>query len=564
MELNKWLFNAIAAIALAIGSVGSTNTSAQEKATKAAPTKTAAAEVEKPLAVVSITNLDRLLNDTSYLLKACNVPEFGGIISVMTTAYTQGLDKTRPLGLTLDFDGQSPTVVAFIPVADRQTFFDGLGGIGIEPDDLGDGLYEIAASGNAIFVKESNGWLYVAQTEDALDDVVENPQIMLGELPNKYDIAVQLNVQALPAEYRDYVTDQIRDGFERGLAEQGDATDDDAKVAREVAEAQLEQMEQNLRDTEQLIVGWAIDSKKQQTYLDGAVMFVAGSKLAAQMDANKDTKSDYTAFKLPDQAIHSRTSSKISAGEKEPLKGNLRNSIKQLEKRIEDIDNTQVSEALMKFTRGLVKIVEQSIDEGVLDGATSVSVADGTLRAIVGARVADGKAVAKQVQDLIASLKGLPGVPEVQFAYATHGGMTLHRTTIPIDSDDKPIQKMFNGKINVTIATGDKSVAVSIDPDGDASLKAALDAMKKTPAVTVPPVQAFVSVSRILQYAQSISPNSMIDVVLEEIKQHGDKDMVRLDASNIPRGAVYRLSIDEGVLRAAGTAGKAGQNNAGF
>ena len=107
--------------------------------------------------------------------------------------------------------------------------------------------------------------------------------------------------------------------------------------------------------------------------------------------------------------------------------------------------------------------------------------------------------------------------------------------------------------------------ALSLDAAGDASLKAAIDAMKKAPSVAATPLEGVIEIGQIVEYAQSVSPNSMLDIVLQSIKDYAGKDKVLVNGNVIPRGVVYRLSIDEGVLRAAGAIAKAGgQNNGGF
>ncbi len=555
----------LAGLTLAFGVAGSLAV-AQDKApatTKPAGTATKAAA---PVAMLSITNLDRLLSDTTYMLRACNVPEVGGLVSVMANQYTQGLDRTRPLGLSVTMDGETPVPVGFLPVSDRAAFFDSLAAIGVEPDDLGDGLFEIAAGGNAIFVKDANGWLYISQTEEALDKVPVDPSAALGELPKKYDLAVKVNLQALPADMVEMMTDQIRGGFERQMAEQGDRTEEEVKKARELGEASMAQLEQTIRDTEQLIFGWAIDAQGQKTFMDGAAQFVAGSKLAAQADAAKNLKTAFSAFKLPQPAVSFRSTSTVADADKPVIKNSLNTSLQQVEERIgNQVNNTQASEALVKLVKSLGKLLEQTIDEGTIDGALSASVSGDALKVLVGGRVADGKALAQAVQDAVKDLSGISEVPKFEFAYETYGGMTLHRTSIPIQTNDRSVQKVFGSNVKLTIGTGDKAFALSLDAAGDASLKAAIDGMKKAPSAVATPLDGVVEVGQIVEYAQSVAPNSMLDIVLQAIKDYAGKDKVLVNANVIPRGVVYRLSIDEGVLRAVGAAAKAGgQNNGGF
>jgi hypothetical protein len=96
-----------------------------------------AQQPQRPVAIVSISPLDRFLQDTSYLLKACNVPEVGGLVGIMANQYTQGIDRTKPLGVSVTLDGQIPNATVFLPLKSREDFFGALAGMGIEPDDLG-------------------------------------------------------------------------------------------------------------------------------------------------------------------------------------------------------------------------------------------------------------------------------------------------------------------------------------------------------------------------------------------------------------------------------------------
>lgn len=543
-----------------------TGLSAQEKKPAANQPSSSAAAAGQPIALLSITNLDRLLADITYMMKASNVPEFAGLVQVFGKQYTEGLDATRPLGLAVSMQGPAPSILAFVPVSDRGAFFDALAGIGVEPDDLGKGVFEIAAGGNSIFVKDQGGWLHIAQSEEALANVPSNPAAALGDLPSKYDLAVKVNVQALPAEARDMITSQIRQGFERSMAEQRGQSEEEKKAAREMGEASLAQMEQTIQETEQFIFAWAIDPKAQHTFFDTAIQFLEGSKFAKQADAAKSAKSNFTKLMLPNPAVSMRSTTLITdPADKLTVKNSIRTSIRQAEQRIKDeVNDSQVSEALVKFLNGMVKVFEQSIDEGVMDVAMSASVEGNSLKVLLGGHAADGKAIAKEVQDAVKSMVNVPNMPKFEFDYATHGGMALHRTSIPVQTNDDNVRKMLGEQLKVTIATGDKAVAVSIDPAGDASLKTALDAMKSSPGVAVSPVDGIVKLGQIIEYVQHVSPNSVVDNMLQTIKQYAGKDTVKISSNVIPRGMVYRITIDEGVLRTAGAAAKAGQNGGGF
>jgi hypothetical protein len=56
-----------------------------------------------------------------------------------------------------------------------------------------------------------------------------------------------------------------------------------------------------------------------------------------------------------------------------------------------------------------------------------------------------------------------------------------------------------------------------------------------------------------LRYAQAIESNPILDLAVEGIADYAGKDHVMLQSRSIPRGMVYRFTVEEGVLRAAGS-----------
>ncbi|MCA9127198.1 MAG: hypothetical protein KDB22_08930, partial [Planctomycetales bacterium] len=208
------------------------------------PTVHAQAERTRPVATVSIASLDKMLKDSRHLLEVCGVAEMGMFVLPMVEHYTQGLDKSKPIGVFVTLDGQMPSALICLPVASRQEFFKGLEGMGIEPDDLGDGVYEVTTPGQTLFAKDANGWLYVAQSEQELLRVPADPAAGLGNLPSRYNVATRIDVQALPPELKAMATEQMRIGFENAMAAQDDQSEEQQAATKAAGEAQLAQIEQ--------------------------------------------------------------------------------------------------------------------------------------------------------------------------------------------------------------------------------------------------------------------------------------------------------------------------------
>lgn len=527
-----------------------------------------AQQASSNVAVVSIAPLDRLLKDTSYLLRACNIPEMGGLVSVMANQYTQGMDRSRPMGALVSLEQGNPGAVVFMPMIDRQRFFGALAGMGIEPDELGDGLFEIDTGGQTIFVKDSNGWMYISQLESSLNTVPVNPAGLLGKLPEQYDLAIRINLREIPQPIKDQAVEQIRIGYERSMAaQQTDQTAEEREAADEIGRASIEQLEQLISDTEQIIFGWNISGEDQKTYFDGGVQFVEGSKLAEQAEMANSLTSDYTDFNLPSAAAKFRFSSLIAEGDRAVTKNSLSSSMAQLESQLDnsgDLPET-AREMLRDLLSGLGKILEQTIDEGVFDGAGSFSIADETLRVLVGGRVADGNALAAEFKKAAANVPDNARAPKFEFDYETYQGISLHRITVPTRIADPAAKRVLGDQMLITIGTGEKNYLIALDPSGDAAVKAAIDRMANSGSNQVTPFEGVVELGDILRFAQAVSPNSILDNAVNVISQYADKDKLELSGRLIPRGGVYRISIDEGILRAAGAAAKgAGNGGGGF
>lgn len=514
---------------------------------------------QRPVAVVSIAPLDQLLQDTSYLLKVSNVPEVGGLVNIMANQYTQGLDRSRPIGVAISMQGQMPSALVFLPLSSREQFFGALAGLGIEPDDLGSGLFEIDANGQTLFAKDSQGWLFIAQTEEALAELPANPAQLLGSLPKQYDIAVNLDVQALPAELKEMAIKQMRIGLERGMAEQRDMSAEDKARAKELSEANIQQLERMIQETEKAIVGLQIDSTQQNVSLDFAGQFISGSKLANQVAALQNLTSGFTKLAFPNAAALFRVTSIIPEEDKAAQIMNLRNSILQLEQQIPEEDRAVAKDIL----QGLSKVIEQTIQEGTFDGAASVSLADDTFRALAGGLVADGRALEAELKKIAAAVKDEKDAPQFKFGYAKYQGMSLHSVQFPIKSNDPSVQKAFGDTLLVNVATADKSYLISVDPSGDAALKQAIDRLAASEATKVSPLDGFVAIEQVLQFVQALSPNPVVDNALKTIQQYAGKDKIRIAARLIERGGIYRVTVEEGVLRAGGAAAKSSNNGGG-
>jgi hypothetical protein len=127
---------------------------------------------------------------------------------------------------------------------DHKQWFQIMSGMGLDPEELAEGLYEISAAGQVMIAKVANGWMYLGQSEDSLSTVPEDPAALLGDLPERYSFSAKIDLQQLPADMRDSAIAEMRAGFERTMQQQlGDQFDSELDAAQEAALEQMEQLE---------------------------------------------------------------------------------------------------------------------------------------------------------------------------------------------------------------------------------------------------------------------------------------------------------------------------------
>jgi len=526
-------------------------------------------ERPKPFATVSIAPLERSLPDLSYLLSAVDMPEMTGMVEMMTGFYTKGIDRTRPIGVFLSMaegEESEPELQVCIPVTDHEQWFQAISGMGLQPEDLGDGMYEIAAAGQFLYAKVLDGWLYMGQSEESLSQVLKNPIELLGDLPQRYNLAVRLDLEQISPEARRSALEQMRSQVEQNVAQQfGDQLGDQLDAAKEAGEAQVEELEELMKDVQQIVMGILTESDQKRISIDAAVQFLPGTKLAAQMDSQTGLRSEFAALQIPEAAVQFRlTSAMADDEEKSAAKKGLHEMLQQIEQAMQRTELPEDRSALLKhLMASCTKVLEQTIDEGIVDGAAGLSFDDDILRVLAGVRVADGRAIENELK---AFISGLSDASEIQFEpdYATEGSWQLHRLRAKLPESDESISTLIGQEIEIFVAASDKKLLFSLAPDGEEALRTAIRQMDSGKAVEVTPMEAMLKAGDLVRLMQKANADPSMEEMLSSVEQVESNDQVKITATALPRGFVVRAAIEEGVLKTLGAMLKSSELMPGF
>jgi hypothetical protein len=519
----------------------------------------------KPAVIVSIAKPDKLLGDIGYLTRAAGTPEFGGLVTLMAGPYLQGIDSKRPAGVYLQFNGPQPTGTAFVPVSDLDQIVKQLENNSIEVEDAGGGIKKVQLQRPIYFVEKS-GWAFISDSDSNLKNLPADPTANLNGLHDKYDLAIQLNVRNIDPSLIDMAVSEMKSGFERSLEAE---TDEKKKELQEkVGRQQLENFSRLFQESDQITVGWGVDSGAGKTFLDFSMTAVAGSKLAQQMAAYQKMTSNFGGFELDDAAATLRFTTPIAKEDigqaREALTAMRDQALAAIDKD-DNLDNDDAKKTAKQVVNSLVDILVATIEAGKIDGGAALYLEPESIQVVVGGFVADGRAVKTQLEKLVNLAKQAGGddvaIEDLKFNAAKHKDVDLHTFSVPIPGDEEQAQKVFGDALEVVVGTGAKSAFLAFGEESIDLLKEIIDDSAASAKEEVTPMEFIVSLTPILEFAASIEDDQVVKMLLETIKKAPGKDHIRMSQSNIDRGVTARLEVEEGVLQLIGAAAKARSGN---
>jgi hypothetical protein len=527
----------------------------------AAPLASAVAQDLKPVAIVSIASVEKNLADIVYLTRIVGMEDTGKTAMLFGNALTAGMDKTRPSGLFVVPAGKEFHAVAFLPVTDLKLLLEVHKEQVGEPKDVGGSILEIGTDQKA-FVKEQNGWAFLAEKKEQLGTLPADPAQLLGDLAKNYNVAGRVLVQNIPPELKKLALDQMKAGAEQATKTPAAQADPNRAQIDQMLKTYMLQIERLLNEAEELSLGLRVNAEGKSVGVD--VNFIAreGTDLAKQMAMQVDLKSSFAGFLVPDAAFSVNYASVISPTEIEQAKTVIRSQREQVVKQLDTAaaQTTEITpeqkEAVKKMLGQFFDLAEQAVASGKSDGGAVLMLGPGTVQFASGQFLPDGAAVDKIVQesfDLFKKHAG-PNAPPVELTMnaATHGEVKFHRGSVPVPADNAQARALFGDKFEFIVGTGKTSAYLAAGKDCEAFLKKMIDRCTAEAGKPVPPVQMTIATLPILKFFQAqAGDNPLLGGLVASLEQDGaDKLLVRSSVG--PRNMTSRIEVQEGIIRVIG------------
>lgn len=271
----------------------------------AAAALAASAAADDSIAVFSFAGQDRFVEDLQTLSQLSNSEALDDQIVAWLSRISglkslRGMSTDRPLGAVIQTDGLVVSMLAFFPVDNAEELIKSLeAGQTTEGTPAGTvtrlsaDRWKIEAGKLSGFIRVRSGWLYFSQSADALD-APPDPIAVLGELPTRYDAALQLNLQKIPDVFRQFLIDLVR----KVLQDDSTTRDGESAAAHHLRYSWLrfefDLFERVISESEAVTVGLNLDSQTRQAAFDVKFRPLQGTSLTTMLKnlRNADTRFD--------------------------------------------------------------------------------------------------------------------------------------------------------------------------------------------------------------------------------------------------------------------------------
>jgi hypothetical protein len=524
----------------------------------------------KPLAAVVFASYEELMKDIDFLGSLNPQVQQGGapasqMVEQTLQMFTQnkglaGLDKSKPIGVIVQTDGQMPAGAVCIPVTDLNALLDVVKGFQVTVADAGNGLQQLSTQqGQSVFLKPAGGWALISMMPQMLEALPEDPMTVLGPLAEDYDLAARIHVQNVPETFKHQAVDAMSQGAEGGMTQNDEESDEDFAERKRLLQAQLDQLKQFINELDQVTVGLAIDNQEQRAFLDFAYTAQPGTKLAEQIAANSNVTTNFAGFVQPDAAMTLSFASKMTAADTAQLDQMIESLRTQASKAIDEDDDLQGDAGVKSGVNDFIDAIKATMQSGTMDGGASLDVAADSLTFVAGGFIADPAKVESGLKKIAeAAQKKEEDMPEVKWASSKHKDVTFHTMQAPVPEEEEEARQLFGETLDLAVGIGQKAVYFAAGRDAIDAVKKVIDDSAANPSKPTAPMEMTVALGQIMKAAQGLADEDdkpQIEMIAGMLENEAKgRDHIRMLSQPIENGIRMRIEAEEGVLRAIGMA----------
>jgi hypothetical protein len=499
------------------------------------------------IAVVAIDSYSDLKQQLNWLGPHIDQAGLAGIVESGLLLATHGkgmtgLDENRPIGFVVTASDGDIAIHAIVPVTDLDkllgAFQDATGPV--ETD--GDFRRFTLPSGQEIEIDERDGWAVIGEPGKAIG--IADPAKLLDPLVKDVTLVVTAHPSVMPEPLLTKFVVGIEASLAVGWGRRAAGGDPTFKGPPLYQRALFNALN-NLSAVETLSLTLAVDPQNNRLFLENKVILVNGSR------ASTATTPLTVATAVPRDGGRPA----IKAHAVQPLNDSQKLQLPAILDSVLPLKTHEEAEIFSAVVRSVVEVIAEA---GGLDAALTVdtSVAGELPMITIGAHVADGPKLERQVKELFQSNSKLPKEVKANFDTGKAGKANLH--TVTIDVSATPAAGIVGPAVELTLAVTPDYAFILHGGDIHDRLGELLvtngQANTSVSDEEVPGLAIELALDQILAYAASMGFGQQAEVAAEKAASRTDSDEVsgsiRLSTKPIDRGIVTRLTVGTGAFEA--------------
>lgn len=442
----------------------SPNTTEEEKAETKKPVQ---ALLPKPVIVVNVASVERVLQDIDFIFEQAGRLEIAEIASASLANVNdlEGLDQNRNLGFELYLKTgllPQPVFIPYFPVKNVRTFFETFESLFSRQDPeqripQENGLHAIEVGTDVILFRMEDEYAHLlhvragsGQDEDLESEILAThkfsvPAQQYQNLSTPYELAVQLDLGSIPELMRTTFLGFFRTAIETQL-QQRDGESQAAYEFRKMSGKQnLENIEYLLNEAQLMTLGAHIDKEQKLGIVDLLIKARANSDLARNIK-NIPGKASYFSVVTSRQnlPLAASMSMMMPRRDRKAYLKYLSFFEKQLgEKLLSEEERLQQTNSFQQFFTP----IKSQVEKGHLDAFTQLVATPSQKFALIGGiKVAPSSNLPAALLDIINRIDQVPGNQARIFTNAeTVQGIALHQLQPDIKSADDRQRRFLGG-----------------------------------------------------------------------------------------------------------------------
>jgi len=511
----------------------------------------AQAQEQKPVAVLAVNSLDAILADVKAFASAlgeADNPELG-----LVRTFLPGIDFSKPAGAILYGSEADAEGLAFIPVRDVTPLLNFITQrFGLEVEDVQPGIRRV----RGVYFKEQDGYVFLSEKADALSRLPD-PARMLGDLPKKFDLAVQFHVGNLSPELRKKFFDGVELAMAKQQIEREEEDEEEAASRKELEKMIAADLRTFMEEGDSFWMGVDLNAPARKLALEVGYSARSGTAMSARIADAQSPKTRFSALGTPASIYLIQTllhvTDRASQDRTMVLVDQFLHALQKADENEVPPQTDAEKEWAKDFLGQMREYVESVVQAGKLDVGMDIAQDDGLLYAILAVHAPNGQrleALTRQGLTYVKEHNDKGG--EIKLDAARYNGAVIHSVGIADKRDDAATtRKLFGGQPEMLLAVTDDALFMVFGHDQLPRLQKLIDNSPLEATTPVKTMEFGLNLGPFLSVVQHLDPDQYgaeCRKFLEEVQPGTDR--IEFAGDYLENGFRYRLESGLGIVQA--------------